>query len=73
MQTLVQLYDSESDAAIKDQLIFAFSQSNKKAALTKLMQIAKNDSSTEMRKKAVFWLGQSKDPEARKLIEEILK
>jgi len=37
------------------------------------MQIAKSDASVEMRKKAIFWLGQSRDPEAVKFIEEILK
>jgi HEAT repeat protein len=74
VDVLAQLYDSEkNDGAVKEQLIFALGQSNQKAALRKLMQIAKGDASVEMRKKAIFWLGQSSDPEAAKFIEEILK
>ena len=67
------MYDAEKDSGVKDQLIFAISQSSQKAALRKLVQIAKSDASIEMRKKAIFWLGQSRDPEAVKFIEDILK
>jgi hypothetical protein len=37
------------------------------------MDIAKRDSSLQARKEAIFWLGQSSDPEAAKFLEEILK
>ena len=73
VDVLAQLYDSETNGGVKEQLIFALGQSQQKAALRKLMQIAKGDASVEMRKKAIFWLGQSRDPEAMKFIEEILK
>jgi hypothetical protein len=39
----------------------------------KLIDIAKRDSSTELRKQAIFWLGQSNDPDAIKFLEELLK
>ena len=45
----------------------------RKRALRKLMEIAKSDASVDVRRSAVHWLGQSKDPEALKFIEEILK
>lgn len=73
IETLAQMYDSEKNNEVKEQLIFAFKQSSQKTGLRKLMQIAKGDASVEMRKKAIFWLGQSRDPEAVKFIEEILK
>jgi HEAT repeat protein len=73
LQALMQLYDAEKQEGIKEQLIFGFSQSRSKSALNKLMQIARSDSSLEARKRAIFWLGHSDDPEAKKLIEAILK
>lgn len=72
-KALLSLYDSESDEAMKSQMLFAFSQSKSKDALQKLMQVAKNDSSIALRKKAVVYLGQSNDPEASKFLEDILK
>ncbi|HEX4949285.1 MAG TPA: HEAT repeat domain-containing protein [Blastocatellia bacterium] len=73
MKALLQLYDSESDEAMKSQFLFAFSQSRSKDAVQKLIQIAKSDSSMTLRRKAVTYLGQSRDPEAVKFLEDILK
>ena len=62
-ERLAQLYDRTNDAEIKEQLIFGFSQrGNSREAVDKLMSIARNDRDKEMRKKAIFWLGQSRDP-----------
>ena len=72
-KALLQMYDSESDEAMKSQFLFAFSQSRSKEALQKLIQVAKNDSSIKMRTRAVSYLGQSRDPEAVKFLEELLK
>lgn len=72
-KALLQMYDSESDEAMKSQFLFAFSQSRSKDALQKLMQVAKNDPSIKIRTKAVSYLGQSRDPEAMKFLEELLK
>ena len=54
-------------------LIRAFGDSKQKVAVRKLMTIAKNDPSVELRKAAVRYLGESKDPEALKFLEDILK
>jgi HEAT repeat protein len=70
---LAQLYDGEANEGVKEQLIMSMSLSRNKTALRKLMEIAKNSPSVELRKKAIFWLGQSNDPEAKKFIEDILK
>ena len=72
-KALQQMYDSESDEAMKSQMLFAFSQSRSKDALQKLIQVAKTDASLTMRRKAVSYLGQSRDPEAVKFLEELLK
>ncbi len=73
VETLIALYDAEKFAEVKDHLIFALAETNDKRALRKLIAIARGDASVELRKKAVFWLGQSHDPEAAKFLEDILK
>ncbi|HJQ25140.1 MAG TPA: HEAT repeat domain-containing protein [Blastocatellia bacterium] len=71
---LGQLYDSEKTMEVKKKIIFSLTQAReKKAALHKLMAIARSDPSPELRKEAIFWIGQSRDPEAIKFLEDILK
>ena len=41
-------------------------------AFDKLVWIAKNDPDSNARKQAIFWLGQSKNPKASKILEEIV-
>jgi HEAT repeat protein len=38
-----------------------------------LINLAKNNADPNVRKKAMFWLGQSKDPRALDFITQILK
>ncbi|HEY3580481.1 MAG TPA: HEAT repeat domain-containing protein [Pyrinomonadaceae bacterium] len=70
---LVGMYDAEQNQQVKMTLIRAFGNSTQKVAVHKLMTIARSDSSVELRKMAVRYLGQSKDPEALKYLEELLK
>ena len=42
------------------------------AAKDKLVEIAQKDRDIEMRKKALFWLGQKNDPRIRQILTEIL-
>lgn len=69
---LAALYDRMNSDVMKDQLIFVFSQRREKEAVDKLMDIAKKETDRELRKKAVFWLGQSKDPRAAEFLMQIL-
>lgn len=74
LEFLVQLYDSEKSVEVKRKIIFSLTQTHdQKAALRKLMAIGKSDPSPELRKEAIFWIGQSQDPEAIKFLEDILK
>jgi len=57
---------------IKEQAVFAISQLPKDKSVPMLMDIAKTHKNPSVRKKAIFWLGQSNDPAALKLFEEIL-
>ena len=69
---LTALYDRTSDKDIKEQLIFVYSQRHESAALDKMIDIARHEQDKELRKKAVFWLGQSRDPRAAQVLLEII-
>lgn len=61
------------DPEIRKQVLFVYSQRSEAAALDKLMAVAKSDSDIEMRKSALFWIGQKNDPRAKKFILDILR
>ncbi len=69
---LVRLYDSMNDREMKEQLIFVYSQRREDAALDKLFQIGKNDPDRELRKKAIFWVGQSRSPRAAQYLQDLI-
>jgi TolA-binding protein/DNA-directed RNA polymerase subunit M/transcription elongation factor TFIIS len=69
---LVSLYDRTKDREMKDQLIFVYSQRREAAALDKLFAIGRNDPDRELRKKAIFWIGQSRDPRAAQFLQELI-
>jgi HEAT repeat protein len=68
------LYDqSRGDEQLQDQILFIYSQRREPEAVDKLMAIARSDPNTELRKKALFWLGQKNDPRVKAFIMELLK
>ena len=69
---LVGLYDKLSDRPLKEQLIWVLSDSRDKSAADKLVDIAQHDKDPEMRKKAIFWLGQKNDPRIRQILLDII-
>ena len=60
------------DEDLKDSAVFAISQLPKDKSVPMLIGIAKDNKSPSVRKKALFWLGQTGSEEALKLFEEIL-
>jgi hypothetical protein len=58
---------------MKDQLIFVYSQRDEKAAVDKLFEIARTETDRELKKKAIFWLGQSDDPRVPAFLERLLE
>lgn len=72
MADLARLYDTMGDREMKEQLIFAYSQRREAGAVDKLMAIAENEPDAELRKKAIFWLGQSKDPRAAEFLLRLI-
>jgi HEAT repeat protein len=69
---LTKLYSRVTDREMREQLVFVYSQRDEPAALDKLIEIAKTDPSPELRKRALFWLGQSDDARAVQAIQDII-
>jgi HEAT repeat protein len=65
--------DDRGDIEVREQAVFALSQRPSDEGVPALIRIARANPSPEIRKKALFWLGQSDDPRALTLFEEILK
>ena len=73
IQELVSMYDRMPEQEMKDQLIFVFSQrENDRAAVDKLFSIARTEKDPELRKKAIFWLGQSHDPRVQQFLVDLI-
>jgi HEAT repeat protein len=66
------LYDRVGEKEMKEQIIFVLSQNKAEAAVDKLMDIARRDPDRDMRSKAIFWLGQSRDPRIIKFLEDLI-
>ncbi len=65
--------DSGGDIEIRKQAVFALSQRPTDEGVPALIRIARTNRHPELRKTALFWLGQSEDPRALTLFEEILR
>src|SRR5687767_9995625 len=69
---LIPFYARLTDREMKEQMIFVLSQRKSAAAVDKLLDIAKNDRDPELRKKAIFWLGQSRDPRVQQFLLDLI-
>lgn len=71
---VISLYDAESSVEVKRTLLHALGESKQKAALRKLMAVARNAAEPiDMRRTAISRIGESKDPEAKQFLEDLLK
>ena len=66
------LADKNGDRSIQEQAVFALSQRPKDEGIPALVRVARTHPDPAIRKKAIFWLGQSDDPRAIALFEELL-
>ncbi len=67
-----RLYDRSQPFALREQWTFVLSQRHEDPALDKLIEIAREDSDVEIRKRAMFWLGQSRDPKAIQFLHDLI-
>lgn len=64
--------DDSEEREIRDQAVFALSQLPSDQGIPILIRLAKSNKDPQVRRKALFWLGQSDDPRVLRLFEEIL-
>ena len=60
------------DHEVRETAVFALSQRPREEGVPALIRIAKDNRDPDLRRKAIFWLGQSDDPRALALFEELL-
>jgi len=64
--------DGSADHEVRETAVFALSQRPRDEGVPALIRIAKQNKDPDLRRKAIFWLGQSDDPRALSLFEELL-
>lgn len=69
---LSRLYDESTDHVFREQILSVLAHRLDPAATEKLMEIARSDTDPDLQRYAIFWLGQSDDPRAAKVLEEII-
>ena len=63
--------DGNEDREVREAAVFALSQRHEEG-VPALIRIARENKDPDLRRKAIFWLGQSDDPRAISLFEELL-
>jgi HEAT repeat protein len=64
--------DNSVNREVRESAVFALSQRPRDEGVPALISVARTNKDPEIRKKALFWLGQSHDPRAIDLFEELL-
>jgi len=70
LDSIVQ--DPRGDREVRESAIFALSQRPKEEGVPALVRFVRKSQDPKLRKTALFWLGQSEDPAALALFEELL-
>jgi HEAT repeat protein len=65
--------DRSDDDDVRAQAVFALSQQPRETAVPQLIEIVQHSTRPAVRAQALFWLGQSGDPRAIDVFEEILR
>ena len=64
--------EDAEDREVRESAVFALSQRPREEGVPVLIRIAQSNRDPEIRKQAIFWLGQSNDPRALALFEQLL-
>jgi hypothetical protein len=73
VRTLGRAVDDDPDHDVRIKAVFAISQLPKDESVPKLIELARTHRDPEVRKQAMFWLGQSGDARAVEFFESVLK
>lgn len=63
-EEIARAVDNDPETEVKKRAVFALSQLSNGEGVPELIELAKTNRNAEVRKQAMFWLGQSKDPRA---------
>jgi HEAT repeat protein len=69
---IIAIYPKMNSTEMKKQFVFVLAETNSKGAIDRLIEMAKSDPDREVRKQALFWLGQKDDPRVKALLLEII-
>lgn len=69
---LTALYPRLTEPALRRHFAFVLSQRSDTEAVDRLIDVARSDADVSVRKQALFWLGQSKDPRALAYIRALV-
>jgi HEAT repeats len=70
---ITEAIHTDPDVEVKKQAVFALSQIPREEGIPLLITLARSHTNPIVRKQAMFWLGQSKDPRALSFFEEVLR
>ena len=70
--TITAAIERDPDTEVKKKAVFALTQMPSDEGVPLLLQVARTNANPAVRKQAMFWLGQSRDPRALKFFEEVL-
>jgi len=72
LDLLKEVFDNTRNEELKEQVVFALTLTDRREAVAELIRIAKSDPALEVRKKAIFWLGQKASQEAVKTLKDMV-
>lgn len=64
--------ENDVDLGVRERAVFALSQRPSGEGVTALLRVAETSPSPRLRQRAIFWLGQSRDPRALAYFERVL-
>ena len=70
---ITEAIDRDPDTEVKKKAVFALSQLPANEGVPRLIDVAERHSNPAVRRQAMFWLGQSRDPRALAFFERILQ
>jgi HEAT repeat protein len=70
---LRRIYGTVEDLEMKEQVIFVASQRSEAEIVDFLMEVARDEEDRDLRRNAVFWLGQSEDPRVAEFLLTLIR
>jgi hypothetical protein len=72
LDLLKDIYGRTSERELKEQVVFALTLSDRKEAIQELIRLAKTERNVEVKKNAIFWLGQKASQESVKTLKDFV-